>query len=98
MMCMVTPSVKFYQPEKKFVEIINDFVKRCMAEGLTPEDFVVLTGKTAETSWLSTESIYSDIEVKSTKENGKVLFTPIRKFKGLEAKAVLIVDASMSAL
>ena len=32
------------------------------------------------------------------RNNGKVLFTTIRKFKGLESDVVLIVDASMSAL
>ena len=31
-------------------------------------------------------------------EEGKILFTTIRKFKGLEADAILIVDASLSAL
>ncbi|WP_286153372.1 ATP-binding domain-containing protein [Sporofaciens musculi] len=31
-------------------------------------------------------------------EAGKILFTTIRKFKGLEAEAILIVGAQMSAL
>ena len=41
---------------------------------------------------------YGGQSISSEKEEGKILFTSIRKFKGLEAEAVLIVDVAMSAL
>lgn len=92
------PSVKFYQTERELETIVEDFVARCAAEGLQPNDIVILTAKTAEASWLASNSKYSGIEISSEKEPGKILFTTIRKFKGLESMAVLIVDASLSAL
>ena len=92
------PSIKFYQTQKELETIVGEFVKRCVAEGLQSNDIVILTAKTAEASWLASNSKYSGIETASEKEPGKILFTTIRKFKGLEAKAILIVDTSLSAL
>lgn len=92
------PSVKFYQTEKELETIVGEFIKRCVVEGLQSNDIVILTAKTTEASWLATNSKYSGIGIAERKEPGKILFTTIRKFKGLEAKAVLIVDASLSAL
>ena len=92
------PSVKFYQTEKELETIVGEFIKRCVVEGLQSNDIVILTEKTTEASWLATNSKYSGIGIAERKEPGKILFTTIRKFKGLEAKAVLIVDASLSAL
>ena len=62
------------------------------------EDVVILTARTEDRSWMDIHRKYSGISLSNVKEKGKILFTSIRKFKGLEAEAVLIVDASMSAL
>lgn len=92
------PAVKFYQKENEYNAIVGDFVRRCTTEGLQPDDIVILTAKTTETSWLSQNCEISGIGISTAKEAGKVLFTTIRKFKGLESKAILIVDAAMSSL
>lgn len=80
------PSVKFYQTEKELETIVGEFIKRCVVEGLQSNDIVILTAKTTEASWLATNSKYSGIGIAERKEPGKILFTTIRKFKGLEAK------------
>ena len=69
-----------------------------MIEGLLPEDIVILTARTIENSWISPEKEYAGQTLSTSKEPGKILFTTIRKFKGLEAEAILIIDAFMSAL
>lgn len=38
------------------------------------------------------------INLSGIRETGSLLFTTVRKFKGLEAKAVMIIDVSVTAL
>lgn len=92
------PAVKFYQTTSEMETVVSDFMKRVISEGLQPEAVVVLTAKTIEKSWLDVGKVYDGQQLSLTKEPGKVLFTTIRKFKGLEAEAVLIVDVFMSSL
>ena len=92
------PAAKFYHTTAEMESIVGDFIKRVSSEGFLPEDIVILTAKTTESSWLDAGKEYGGMQLSLTKEPGKVLFTTIRKFKGLEADAILIVDASMSAL
>ena len=92
------PSAKLYRTTNELETIVSDFMRRVSTEGLQPEDIVVLTAKTTEKSWIDTSKDYGGQTLSLTKEPGKVLFTTIRKFKGLEAEAILIVDASMSSL
>ena len=69
-----------------------------MDAGLDPSDVVILTAKTIESSWIDQGKKYAGHELSCEGEPGKILFTTIRKFKGLEAEVILIVDAQMSAL
>lgn len=92
------PTAKFYQTTQEMESIVSDFMKRVTAEGLLPEDVVVLTAKTVDKSWLDVTKEYGGQQLSITKEPGKVLFTTIRRFKGLEAEAILIIDVSMSSL
>ena len=59
---------------------------------------MVLTAKTVDKSWLDVTKEYGGQQLSITKEPGKVLFTTIRRFKGLEAEAILIIDVSMSSI
>lgn len=92
------PTAKFYSTEKELNGIVNEFVKRAVEEGLDTSDVVILTAKTLDSSWIDVNKSYEGIELSSENEDGKILFTTIRKFKGLEAEAILIIDVQMSAL
>jgi len=92
------PAAKFYTTESEINKIVDDFIKHVSEEGLDPSDIVILTAKTTEKSWVDTGKKHSGLELSYHSEPGKVLFTTIRKFKGLEAEAILIVDAAMSSL
>lgn len=92
------PAARFYTREDEQEHIVSEFIKRVMDEGLDPSDIVILTAKTIESSWIDPKKKYAGRELSSEGEVGKILFTTIRKFKGLEAEAILIVDAQMSAL
>lgn len=92
------PAAKFYSGESELEKIVSDFIKRVTEEGLSPSDVVILTARTVENSWIDLRKQYGGKELSSEKEEGKILFTTIRKFKGLEAEAILIVDVSMAGL
>lgn len=92
------PAAKFYTTESEINKIVDDFIKHVSEEGLDPSDIVILTAKTTEKSWVDIGKKHSGLELSYQSEPGKVLFTTIRKFKGLEAEAILIVDAAMSSL
>lgn len=59
---------------------------------------VILTTGTTEISWLDIRKECGGMRLSLEKSPEKVLFTTIHKFKGLEAEAILIVDASTHAL
>ena len=92
------PAAKFYRTAEELESIVNDFVRRVTSEGLKPEDIVILTATTTEKSWLNTDKSYGGQLLSLSREPGKILYTTIRKFKGLEADAILIVDASTYSL
>ena len=92
------PAVSFYQTESELEAVVSSFIKRATTEGLSPEDVAILAMTSTDASWVDTERAYGGKSLSLERETGKVLFTTIRKFKGLEAEAVLIVDVSMLAL
>lgn len=92
------PAAKFYSTESELNKIVEQFIQNVKVEGVLPEDIVILSAKTVEDSWIDVNKKYSGYELSTERIAGKVLFTTIRKFKGLESDVVLIVDASMSAL
>lgn len=92
------PYVSFYQRGNELDSIVASFIRRTMAEGLTPEDVVILTMRSTDSSWVNPDEEYGGMSLSTGREPGKILFTTIRKFKGLEAEAILIVDVSMLEL
>lgn len=64
--------------------------------GLKIEDIVILNIHHTEGNPLHKTSTLAGIPVSEKREHGKVWFTSARKFKGLEAQAVLIVDFRFS--
>lgn len=92
------PTFQFFSSGQDENEIVDAFLEKARAEGLEAEDIVILTAKTVCETAVSLDCLHAGYELSTGGEPGSVLFTTIRKFKGLEAEAVLIVDSSMSAL
>lgn len=70
-----------------------------MKKGEVPADKItILSASTLDNSFIDAKRKYAGFELSEKREPGKVHFTTIRKFKGLEAEAILVVDASMIGL
>lgn len=93
------PYAKFYKSENELNVLVKGFIKKVIVEGnLKPDEIVILTATSLEKSWLNTDDLYEGYKITTIPKNNSILFTTIRKFKGLEAKAVLIIDVSIRGL
>lgn len=92
------PKSFVYKNGKELQTIAANFVKDMMKNGLKVEDIVILSIHRAEANPLNDISTLAGIPLSKKHEPNKVWFTSIRKFKGLEAKAVLIVDFRFSEI
>ena len=90
------PKCFVYKNSKELQAIAANFVKDMLKNGLSPEDIAILSIHRTETNPLQEVSTLAGISVSSKREPNKIWFTSIRKFKGLEAPAVLIVDFRFS--
>ena len=86
------PKCFVYKNGKELQAIAANFVKDMLKNGLTPNDIAILSIHRTETNPLHEITAVAGIPLSGKKEPNKVWFTSIRKFKGLEAQAVLIVD------
>lgn len=92
------PFLRFYSTEKEMTAIVEGFLER-MKKGEVPADKItILSASTLDNSFIDAKRKYAGFELSEKREPGKVHFTTIRKFKGLEAEAILVVDASMIGL
>lgn len=85
-------SISFAQGES--LPKLAQLLKRLRGDkyGFDYGEIVILSLKTEEKSILNGVSKLSGIPISKEKSNSGVLFTTSRKFKGLESKAVIIID------
>lgn len=92
------PAIIFINSQVDLLNTAKQFVKNSLAVGIEPEEIVFLTTETEKTSLLSNVSSINGILLTSERAKNCLLFTTVRKFKGLEAKAVMIIDTSIMSL
>ena len=93
------PCAVFVSQKEALAQAVADFVRRMRsAEKLELRDIVILTVSTLEKSVFGALTEVSGIPVSHEPAEGKLWFTTVRRYKGLEAKAVLLVDVCVSKL
>ena len=90
------PKCFVYKDGKELQAIAANFVKDMLKNGLKPEDMAILSIHRTETNPLQEVATLAGVPISGKREQNKIWFTSIRKFKGLEAQAVLIVDFRFS--
>ncbi|MCI6483333.1 MAG: ATP-binding domain-containing protein [Selenomonadaceae bacterium] len=91
------PKVVFYQNARELQAVAEKFVREMQQENFRLEDIVILSVHSVPHSQLQAERL-AGVPVSPERAKGKVWFTSVRKFKGLEAKAVLLIDGDVSKL
>ncbi|MDY6290831.1 MAG: NERD domain-containing protein [Succiniclasticum sp.] len=92
------PKAVFYNDKASVRSIAEQFVKTMLENRMPLEDIVILSVHSLEHSALHGVTELAGLPVSNTMEEGKIWVTTTRKFKGLEAKAVLLVDVEVSKL
>ena len=93
------PRAVFVPDAEALAAAAADFVRRMKSEEkLELQDIVILTVSTLEKSVLAGATSLAGIPLAHQLAEGKVWFTTVRRYKGLEAKAVLLVDVHVSKL
>lgn len=93
------PRAVFVPHRKAIHDAAADFVRRMRSEERLPlQDIVILTVSTLERSAFAEMTELAGIPLSHQPEEGKLWFTTVRRYKGLEAKAVLLVDVHVSSL
>ncbi|MCH3914461.1 MAG: NERD domain-containing protein [Acidaminococcaceae bacterium] len=92
------PKAVFYLDKKELSGIAAQFVKDMLQQRVKLEDMVILSVHSVEHSALYGLDELAGIPVSLEPEQGKIWFTSVRKYKGLEAKAVLLTDIEVSRL
>lgn len=94
----VKPKAAFYQTKDELRQIAAQFVKRMLTQRMKPEQIVILSVRAVENSALSGVSELAGLPVSLSPAKGKIWFTSVRKFKGMEADAVLLIDIEIKKL
>lgn len=91
---MVKPRMYILKDREGLLEALDARISQYVQAGIPREQIVILTMKTIDSSLIEPGDYrLSRKNVLSTEQSaGKVLFTTVRKFKGLEADAVICVD------
>lgn len=85
-----------YRNATELQTIAANFVKKMLQNGLKCEDIVILSIHRTENNPLQEVASLAGVPLSAVREQNKIWFTSIRKFKGLEAKAVLLVGFKFS--
>ena len=83
-----SPDIHIVTSKDDSLEYLNKKLMKLMDDKY--EDIVILTCATEEQSWLSAHCIHGYYPFK----NRKIKFTTCRKFKGLEADAIVLLDVT----
>lgn len=92
------PRAVFCRDTSALCKAAEAFVREMTAQNIKMEDMVILTVRSTEHSALKGIDKLAGVPVSLEKAEGKVLFSSVRKFKGLEAKAVLLIDMAVSKI
>ena len=86
------PSIFTVKDRDECFQTIPRIIRRYTDNGMLKKDIVILTMQTESSSILANTKSIGSYKLVSEPNNQDILFTTARKFKGLEAKAIIIVD------
>lgn len=86
------PSLYINQSREQICNNISKLIREYTDNGVSRKDIVILTLKTEESSILNSLTSIGAYKLSRNINDSNILFTSARKFKGLEAQVVILVD------
>ena len=94
----IAPTAAFYTDTDSLIALASRFLRHMLHDGVKLEDIAILSIHSLAHSALQGITELAGIPLSASSEPGRLWFTSVRKFKGLEAKAVLLIDIKISEL
>jgi superfamily I DNA/RNA helicase len=91
------PSLVLIDGRDSLLKEVDRFVKLSLDAGIEAQEIVLLTLETEERSLLKGVADICKVPVGAERMEGQILFTTARKFKGLEAKAIMVIDVTLKS-
>ena len=89
------PSLYINHSREQLLNNISKLIRKYTDSGVKKKDIVILTVKTEDTSLLSMTSSIGGYRISGDINTSNILFTSARKYKGLEASVVILVDVDI---
>jgi len=89
---------RYWRDPDHQVKILTEVIEKLLADGISPEDIVILSPRRFEHSAASTTSRIRETNVHELRQKGRskasdeVAFSTIHSFKGMESKVVVMCD------
>lgn len=93
-----TPKVSFYRDPGELQSLCGNFVKEMGANNIGLEDMVILSVHGLAKCGIRDVKKLGGVPVSNEPKPGTVWLTNVYRYKGLEAKAVLLIDVGLSEL
>lgn len=90
------PLLKNVSTKEELIMAMNESIRDLTDSGVTKDRIVILTTKTMERSVLNGTDKIGNYSLSKEIVKGRILFTTVRKFKGLEADVVILIDVDGS--
>lgn len=86
------PIFHIVDTQKNLIKKLSALIAQCRQNGYSYDQICILTVKTENASLLKGVEKIGVHPVGQVRDNSSVLFTTVRKFKGLESDAIIVVD------
>lgn len=86
------PNLYINQSKDQVFRNITKLIRKYTDSGIQKKDIVILTVKTEDSSIFAGVSAVGNYRISPNLQGNHILFTSARKFKGLEASVVILVD------
>ncbi|MBK9564126.1 MAG: NERD domain-containing protein [Saprospiraceae bacterium] len=90
------PVLYLNKNEKDVPEIISNILNKYISTSVTINDIAILTIKDEKNTVFKKDFQYKSFKITEDYLSNNLLFTTVRKFKGLESKVIILIDVSKS--
>lgn len=86
------PTLHYSDAKNNIVREIEKTINRDLQNGYTADDITILTMQTESSSVLNDVQSLAGHKILDSRKEDAIMFTTVRKFKGLESPCIIIVD------
>ena len=83
--------IRTYRKNRDQIGLLEQIIDRLMKDGISPDDIVLLSAAKFDNS-VASELTSADVSQDRKNRKGKILFSTVHSYKGLESPVVIMID------